>query len=141
MGIDSNRFKCSLNPEFFCSICGDVFLQPVQRPLCEHVFCRECIESWLEKQNTCPQCRKPLNKDDLKDAPLLVRTLLGDLELCCDFESHGCEEIVKLDHLKDHVKGCPFNPDGSVVCAKGCGSLLKRKEVESHSCLSYLLST
>jgi hypothetical protein len=24
---------------------------------CSHSYCKECIEKWMEKQNTCPNCR------------------------------------------------------------------------------------
>lgn len=38
--------------------------QPVRMPECRHVFCGECIRSWLETTNTCPVCRAELEYND-----------------------------------------------------------------------------
>lgn len=45
-----------------CSVC----LEPIENirsaktTLCEHTFHRECIDTWLERHNTCPECRHEL---------------------------------------------------------------------------------
>ena len=45
-----------------CGICQESFSAPTQLP-CQHLFCRECIFTWLKPnngQNTCPYCRTVL---------------------------------------------------------------------------------
>lgn len=44
-----------------CSICMDTIHTPVVLP-CKHVFCDNCISSWLEMNSTCPLCRKPIRQ-------------------------------------------------------------------------------
>lgn len=49
-----------------CSICCDVSFQPVITP-CQHVFCRDCIESGLQNSLFCPNDRRMLNRNDLRN--------------------------------------------------------------------------
>ena len=32
---------------------------------CNHNFCKECIQSWAKKNNSCPLCRKSLGFDKI----------------------------------------------------------------------------
>ncbi|KAM8878120.1 E3 ubiquitin-protein ligase TRIM39-like [Spinachia spinachia] len=62
--------------QFLCSICLDVFTDPVSTP-CGHNFCMNCInEHWnTSNQNLCPLCKKDFTtRPDLK-----VNTLLSEM--------------------------------------------------------------
>ncbi|XP_070691962.1 zinc-binding protein A33-like [Pempheris klunzingeri] len=50
--------------QFMCSICLDVFTEPVSIP-CGHNFCEACISKHREgkEQCQCPLCNKTFNKD------------------------------------------------------------------------------
>uniref|UniRef100_A0A915KV06 RING-type domain-containing protein n=1 Tax=Romanomermis culicivorax TaxID=13658 RepID=A0A915KV06_ROMCU len=39
-----------------CSICYCPFENPVQLE-CKHIYCEDCISTWLDKEKTCPICR------------------------------------------------------------------------------------
>jgi hypothetical protein len=41
---------------FECSICSDLFLEPVTAP-CGHSFCRRCLARCLDHKSECPLCR------------------------------------------------------------------------------------
>src|SRR5258705_13878407 len=99
MGLDCDRFKDSVPEEFICSICCNVFLKPVQKLLCEHMFCEECINSWLEREQTCPIDRERMMVAELKPGPRLLISLLGKLEIKCKFVISGCDTFVKLERL------------------------------------------
>ncbi|KAK4627206.1 hypothetical protein CLAFUW4_04802 [Fulvia fulva] len=48
-----------------CSICYEPFTDAVQLPCRgEHIFCRGCIQEWLEDANTCPLDRELLIEYD-----------------------------------------------------------------------------
>ncbi|XP_062420442.1 E3 ubiquitin-protein ligase TRIM39-like isoform X2 [Pungitius pungitius] len=62
--------------QFLCSICLDVFTDPVSTP-CGHNFCMNCInEHWnTSDQNLCPMCKKDFTtRPDLR-----VNTLLSEM--------------------------------------------------------------
>lgn len=48
-----------------CSICCDVSFNPMITP-CQHVFCRDCIESGLQNAPCCPNDRRLLDREDLR---------------------------------------------------------------------------
>ncbi|XP_016336411.1 uncharacterized protein LOC107684629 isoform X2 [Sinocyclocheilus anshuiensis] len=95
----------SLTEELQCSICLDVFTDPVSTP-CGHNFCKTCLnEHWDNSQTcSCPYCKETFKqRPDLKINTTL-RELVGDYkkkspekkpEVLCDI----CEER-KLNALK-----------------------------------------
>lgn len=56
--LDQN--KCPVCLEMF-TISNDVRYRRVQA--CQHVFCAECLETWLSRKRTCPLCRSHLVDD------------------------------------------------------------------------------
>jgi DNA polymerase lambda len=64
-----------------CAVCQAAFIDP-RLALCQHRFCLECIAPWLEKNATCPLCRKPVTLESLIVEQSLLR-LLGNLEVHC----------------------------------------------------------
>ncbi|TMS37009.1 hypothetical protein L596_004040 [Steinernema carpocapsae] len=48
-----------------CSICCCQFVQPIKLS-CNHIFCEECVSTWLDKQDTCPICRQKMTTEDNK---------------------------------------------------------------------------
>lgn len=47
-----------LPQECKCAICQDLWVDPCVLE-CGHIFCEACSASWLERQRTCPTCRRP----------------------------------------------------------------------------------
>lgn len=45
-----------------CPICLGCLVNPVMINLCSHIFCELCITMWLQKKESCPLCRKKLDK-------------------------------------------------------------------------------
>ena len=130
MGFDIERFSGKVNEGLLCSICRDVFEDPLQAP-CEHAFCSSCIYAWLTHYNTCPEDRLPLWPSDLKPIFRYMRNDLDALKIRCDNESRGCKALVRLDVLKTHLKEeCGFV---LVSCSNdGCKEELTRRELEAH---------
>lgn len=88
-----------------CSICMDVFLDPVfacGKP-CQHVFCRLCIETALEKRARCPTCRGIMRRSNLQPHQSMS-SLIDELRVrCC----HGCGWTGRRDARTAHTDTCP----------------------------------
>ncbi|CAF0786361.1 unnamed protein product [Adineta ricciae] len=48
-----------IDEELKCIICKQPLQSPVSLLVCNHTFCKGCIEVWLRQQQTCPTCRQP----------------------------------------------------------------------------------
>ncbi|KAI0563019.1 Pre-mRNA-splicing factor CWC24-like protein [Gracilaria domingensis] len=58
---------------FACFLCREEFKSPIMT-LCEHYFCEECALSRMEKDPSCPICKKQL-RDTLNPASKLIAKL------------------------------------------------------------------
>lgn len=84
MGYEVTRFIGTIDDEFICPICTMVLKEAVQTH-CDHLFCWECINGWLEADRSCPVDRGLLDFDDLKPVARFFRNLLNKFEIKCDF--------------------------------------------------------
>ncbi|XP_048034529.1 E3 ubiquitin-protein ligase TRIM39-like isoform X6 [Megalobrama amblycephala] len=112
----------ALNEELQCSICLEVFTDPVTTP-CGHNFCRTCLsKSWTNRKiGFCPLCKKEFSKRlDFK-----INSTLGKLvqhfnklnqesKVFCDFCDERKQKAVKscltcqssycVSHLELHLR-------------------------------------
>lgn len=87
----------SLEKHLTCSICMEIFTDPVTTP-CGHSFCRRCLElsiSYHQVNDMCPLCKKHLNRPPdvsivLRDIAQQMRNTIGNRglgaagEVVCD---------------------------------------------------------
>ncbi|XP_035534664.1 LOW QUALITY PROTEIN: E3 ubiquitin-protein ligase TRIM21-like [Morone saxatilis] len=110
--------------QFLCSICLDVFTDPVTIP-CGHNFCKTCItEHWnINVQCLCPLCNKRFHRRP----ELYVNTFIS--EMAAQFRQSGVKEITRSS---EQQRARP----GDVVCDVCTGTKLKALK----SCLVCLAS-
>ncbi len=41
-----------------CCICHEAVRKPAIVLECSHIFCEDCLQEWLDRENTCPLCRR-----------------------------------------------------------------------------------
>jgi len=78
-GYELSRFvelSSSDSEEYICSICRDILRNPVVTNCCLQTFCEQCINEWLETNNTCPYDRKELNRNQLSASPRFLILLI-----------------------------------------------------------------
>jgi hypothetical protein len=80
MGVEA-EFTSSVPEELICSICHDVFENPVISCYNGHVFCKLCISEWCKNHKSCPQCKENTLKQHV-NVPLLSG-MTEKLEICC----------------------------------------------------------
>ncbi|KAK9954733.1 hypothetical protein ABG768_016779 [Culter alburnus] len=113
----------ALNEELQCSICLEVFTDPVTTP-CGHNFCRTCLSKcWTNTQTCfCPLCKETFSKrPDLKINTTLREVVqhfkklnLGESEVFCDICDERKQKAVKScltcpssyceTHLEPHLR-------------------------------------
>ena len=129
-GYEEDRFENNVDIKLKCSVCLKVFKDPVQCPN-EHYFCRSCVQKNLRHNaETCPVCQHPLTEETLTRAPRILTELLESLTIRCDYESRGCQELIKLEFLDRHVRSCDYSPTRCINT--GCTEVMNRHEKERH---------
>ncbi|CAG2163734.1 unnamed protein product [Oppiella nova] len=111
-GIDRSRVVGVSDEEldqFICGICLEVFVNPVVTQCCQQSYCSECIQWWLSDHNTCPNDRTQLGREGIGPAPRFVINLLNNMKVKCDFYVNGCQSVVKLSELAQHVRDCDYD--------------------------------
>uniref|UniRef100_A0A3Q3GK03 Uncharacterized protein n=1 Tax=Labrus bergylta TaxID=56723 RepID=A0A3Q3GK03_9LABR len=102
--------SCMLSEEqFLCSICLDVFTDPVSIP-CGHNFCKSCITHHWDVND---QCECPMCKDVFEKRPQLrVNTFISEMASCLVCLTSYCE--THLDHGRPLEMFC--KTDQRCVC-------------------------
>ncbi|XP_072312748.1 E3 ubiquitin-protein ligase TRIM39-like isoform X2 [Eucyclogobius newberryi] len=78
----SSTSERSSEETFLCSICLEVFSEPVSTP-CGHNFCKRCIcEAWApEGPCTCPLCNRSYDRRPELSVNTMLRELLSEVKL------------------------------------------------------------
>ncbi|XP_038628212.1 E3 ubiquitin-protein ligase PDZRN3 isoform X1 [Tachyglossus aculeatus] len=128
MGFELDRFNGDVDPDFKCNLCNKVLEDPLTTP-CGHVFCAGCVLPWVVQQGSCPVLCQRISTKELNHV-LPLKSLILKLDIKCDNHGRGCERVVQLQQLSDHVEMCDFSP---ARCRnKGCNEVLNLKDMDSH---------
>ena len=92
----------------YCSICDDIFRNPIRLMTCGHTFCLNCIIQWANRNLNCPLCREKFTDTDIK-RDLTAANIINDLEIYC--VNKGCPWKGKLKDFEEHLEKCYFNPN------------------------------
>uniref|UniRef100_A0A8C2Z850 E3 ubiquitin-protein ligase TRIM39-like n=2 Tax=Cyclopterus lumpus TaxID=8103 RepID=A0A8C2Z850_CYCLU len=111
--------------QFLCSVCLDVFTDPVTTP-CGHNFCKKCINDYWDtnNQNMCPMCKKVF----FSRPELLVNTFIS--EMVSQFRQSAQQKASSSSSEQQESK------PGEVPCDVCTGTKLKALK----SCLVCLAS-
>ena len=104
------KFVCldNVSKFLYCSICDDIFRDPIRLKTCGHTFCINCIIQWAQHNLNCPLCRESFtDKDIQKD--IIATNIINDLEIYC--VNLGCPWKGKLKDFNEHLENCYFNPN------------------------------
>ena len=90
---------------FMCSICRDMVDNHVMIKLCDHIFCKECLDFWSVDNKCCPECRIKFTENDLGKSRLFDN-LISDFVMKCSNEN--CEKIFSPKEFRSHLTTCDF---------------------------------
>lgn len=120
-----------------CAICQDIFTEATEASCCGQIFCRLCIERWVNDRGSCPMCRDEVSFSMLMPSRHAQR-MANEMTTHCQW----CEESMKKAALKDHLLACdqaPVEPPApaDVMLRR---SLLEAARMESLRFRAFLLS-
>ncbi|EGC35424.1 hypothetical protein DICPUDRAFT_18410, partial [Dictyostelium purpureum] len=136
-----------LDNDYVCPICFDTYYKKEVYQCKEgHCSCKECWIKSLENKKECPQCKiqvksfnklsraRQVEKFILKSCvtcPYSFRNIIGvDEELIKDGD--GCNEIIKLEELDNHIENCKFRFVKCEYHEKGCNDKIRYNENKIH---------
>jgi len=90
-----DRLSCQI-------ICNNLLVDPLRCSSCSVHFCSTCIKRWIQKTNTCPNCRNKI--ENLEKAERHLIDDLEDVKIHCILKEKGCEAQLSLKHLEKHEK-------------------------------------
>ena len=129
-GYEEERFEHEVDSKLLYPICSNVLKDPVQCQN-EHYFCRSCIKKRLhENSATCPMCQDHLTEGTLTKSPRILTDMLKCLKIHCDHATRGCQELIKLEFLHQHVKSCGYSP--TRCTNSGCSQIINQHDKERH---------
>lgn len=120
--------------ELICAICYAVLKNPLMTDCCQQTFCDDCITEWIGEQNSCPNCRKVVMSSQLRPIPRLLKNMIDELIIKCEFQRNGCSSRVTIGQLAHHMECCPHNP--KALC-KTCGL---EQQWSQHNCVDSLIA-
>ena len=118
-----------------CSICTEVFEDPVSPRGSIHTYCRACIRQALAVQPRCPLSNARIairrgNIDAVLDGNHQVRSMIESQPVTCKYASHGCTARPALESIDAHEATCPHKP---VACShERCRFVGSRAETAAH---------
>jgi len=116
----------SVNQNLLCSVCTEP-LQDAMETSCHHLFCKECIFQWLERNTNCPVCRENITTSNVQGSAVINR-MVGELQVQC----YHCDWTGALANETDHLKSCDFLAIDCPFAKYGCTVQQMRKYIDKH---------
>jgi hypothetical protein len=122
MSLQASQFTSLLSDNdidqnLVCPSCKFLVVRPVECKDCQYIICYKCAElggmRCLDKD-----CGEPFTRQPGK-IHKLYKTMLNQLEFRCPNHMAGCQELLKYEHLDEHLQnGCECRDR---FCPNACG--------------------
>ena len=96
----------SIDAYLTCGICGMVMRSP-RATKCGHVFCRQCLHTWIESYGVCPERCGEIEVESLRRAQLIDKQI-SCLLTSCKYYKAGCKALIQLSEKESHEKKCRY---------------------------------
>tara|TARA_Y100000992_G_C21212059_1_gene465977 strand:+ start:401 stop:871 length:471 start_codon:yes stop_codon:yes gene_type:complete len=120
------------NPNYYCSICKDIFDPDKTVQLeCLHLFCESCIDKInsisIYPSVVCPLCSKKCRSSKIKDVNRFAYNLISDVKVYCP--NGECDTITTIGNLNTHLTKCDYNITSCPYCEQ---KDILRKDLKKH---------
>ncbi|XP_005747478.1 RING finger protein 166 isoform X2 [Pundamilia nyererei] len=104
----------SIESQFSCPICLEVYHKPVSIASCAHTFCGECLQPCLQVTSPlCPLCRVPFDPKKVERSSSVEKQLASYKAPC-----RGCNKKVALVKMRSHIASCSKVQEQMANCPK-----------------------
>ena len=111
------RMIAASNPSesMYCPICLGFLHCPVsikqnqESDQNRYIYCRKCLDTVTRTRKIDPVTESPLPVDFICEEYGTEKELASAKVFCC-YKSLGCNEVIDLCNLGNHMKGCPMQP-------------------------------
>ena len=117
-----------VSDEFVCNICQNIMQIPTSGCKIGHTFCRDCYETWLTHNSSCPKCRNVVDLDNLW-FNLPISNMISELPMQCMYHTDGCKWTGKLSSMEAHVAICAYS---CFVSCPTCDITIQLPLLEQH---------
>eukprot|EP00475_Leptophrys_vorax_P010209 TRINITY_DN16882_c0_g1_i1.p1 TRINITY_DN16882_c0_g1~~TRINITY_DN16882_c0_g1_i1.p1 ORF type:complete len:463 (-),score=120.96 TRINITY_DN16882_c0_g1_i1:48-1436(-) len=148
--------KAALDHDLVCVICANVMVDPTMVTSCQHSYCKECLDEWLQQQTQCPGCRTGI-KETIPDRR--AKKQISTLQVRCKNAEYGCSATgelgtapstfwdkheplctvktcefcsVKTNNLDAHLNICELAFVPCPFKKIGCDAKLKKDAIQKH---------
>ncbi|KAK7910364.1 hypothetical protein WMY93_015048 [Mugilogobius chulae] len=131
--------------QFTCSICLEIFVEPVSTP-CGHSFCKACLQGYWNhsKKFLCPMCKKGYSKRPEMSVNRVLAEISSQFQGLMQAESSGggASKAATLNHSHGSSSGASTGPqlqDSGEFAGPGdiqCDSCIGRKLKAVKSCIN-----
>ncbi|KAL3421960.1 traf-like signal [Phlyctema vagabunda] len=123
------KYISEVDENLVCPICRVALIKPVTT-ICDHTFCRECLQTAWDSNKSCPIDRRSLNlPEDIIPSPKIVLNQLDALKVRC----LCCGDPLPRSMLRNHLNR--YCSNALVKCLdESCEKLVMRKD-EGRGCL------
>jgi hypothetical protein len=89
---------------FACAICTMVVHEPVECKSCDSLFCAECLDPWVSKNEHCPKKCKGNQAVEFGAMHRFAKQELESLKFKC--KSAKCQSVDKYGAALKHIHSC-----------------------------------
>lgn len=135
MGIFTEKFadEQDILDIFICPICHDIVEDPVvPQCVCQAIYCRTCIDTWLVNHQICPHCESS-QISNISPMGRILQDAYFNLKMKC--ETLDCDAVLTIKNHSDHKLACPKI---SWTCEESCGLEANLSIKAGHKCLDWL---
>ena len=99
--IIHDTFYESFKESIICSICNNIFINPVMCMNCQNAYCKKCTQNWSLKNKNCPNgCNSPNYQRSLAKNDILSKL---------NFKCTQCGNEILYDNIEKHYDSCKKN--------------------------------
>ncbi|EGC31507.1 hypothetical protein DICPUDRAFT_39824 [Dictyostelium purpureum] len=144
-----SELSYEFDDDYVCPICFDIYYKKEVYQCKEgHCSCKDCWIKSLKNKKECMQCKTKVNSFNELSRVRQVEKFLLKICVCCPYsfkniirvyeseklikDGGGCNEIIKLEELDNHIENCSFRFIKCKYHEKGCNDKIRYNENETH---------